>query len=85
MLLIVNLTVKQDAFPIGVLEQCDAILAEVGFKKEVHSVVKPGKEFCATYIGPVVEKTRIEEILALIAEKNQINFTVELEESVKFP
>jgi hypothetical protein len=85
MLLIVNLTAKQDAFPVGVLEQCDAILAEVGFKKEVHSVVKPGKEFSATYTGPIVEKTRIEEILTPIAEKNQINFSVELEESVKFP
>jgi hypothetical protein len=85
MLLILNLTAKQDAFPVGVLEQCDAILAEVGFKKEVHSVVKPGKEFSATYTGPIVRRTRIEEILTPIAEKNQINFSVELEESVKFP
>jgi hypothetical protein len=85
MLLIVNLTAKQDAFPVGVLEQCDATLAELGFKKEVHSVVKPGKEFSATYTGSIVRKTRIEEILTPIAEKNQINFSVELEESVKFP
>jgi len=85
MLLIVNLTAKQDAFPVGVLEQCDATLSELGFKKEVHSVVKPGKEFSATYTGPIVGKTRIEEILAPIAERNQINFSVELEESVTFP
>lgn len=85
MLLIVNLSTKQNAFPIDVLEQCHAVLAEAGFKKEVHSVVKPGKEFFATYTGPIVEKTRIERILTALAERNQVNFSVELEEPVKFP
>jgi hypothetical protein len=71
MLLIVNLSTKQITFPIGVLEQCDAVLAEAGFKKEVHSVVKPGEQLSATYSGPVVEKTRIERMLAPLAEKTK--------------
>jgi hypothetical protein len=85
MLLLVSLWAEQEDFPVGVLEQCDALLAEVGFKKEVHSVVKPGKEFSATYTGPTVEKGHIEELLTSLAHKNHINFSIELEESVRFP
>ena len=85
MLLLVNLWTDEEDFPVGLLEQCDALLAEVGFKKEIHSVVKPGKEFSATYTGPTVQKSRIEELLTSLAEENHINFSVELEESVRFP
>jgi len=85
MLLFVSLWAEQEDFPVGVLEQCDAVLAGVGFKKETHSVVKPRKAFSATYTGPTVEKGRIEELLISLVEKNQINFSVELEESVRFP
>jgi len=85
MLLLVSLWAEEEDVPVGVLEQCDTILAEVGFKKEIHSVVKPGKAFSATYTGPTVEKSRIEKLLASLAEKNHINFSVELEESIKFP
>lgn len=85
MLLIVSLSSKVDVFPVHALKEVDAVLAEAGFKKEVHSVVKPGKEFSATYDGPSMDKSGVEEILRPIAEKNQIIFSVEFEESVKFP
>lgn len=85
MLLIVNLSANQAVLPIGILEQCDTLLVSIGFKKEVHSVIKPGREFCTTYTGPNTSKNRIEEILMPLAEKNQINLSIELEESVKFP
>ena len=85
MLLLVNLWAEQEDFPVSVLEQCDAVLAEVGFNKEIHSVVKPRKEFSATYTGPSVDKSRIEELLTSLAERNHVNFSIELEESVRFP
>jgi len=60
-------------------------LAAAGFKKEVRSVVKPGKEFSVTYEGPSLERSRIEEMLKPVAEQNQIGLSVEVEESVRFP
>lgn len=85
MLLIVNLSSKGEVFPIQALKEVDSALATTGFKKEVHSVVVPGKEFSVTYEGPSMERNRIEEILKLVAEQNQIGFSVEVEESVRFP
>ena len=85
MLLIVNLTSKGEPFPLSAFDQVDAILVSQGFKKEVRSVIKPGKEFSATYDGPDVDKREIEEILRPIAEENKINIAVDSEESVKFP
>ena len=67
------------------MKQVDETLAAAGFKKEVHSVVKPGKEFSVTYDGPDTDKTRVEDILRPVAERNGIRFSVEVEESVKFP
>ena len=60
-------------------------LVALGFKKEVHSVVKPGKQYSLTYDGSKIDKARVEEILRPLGEKNQINIMVELEESLKFP
>jgi ribosomal protein S9 len=85
LLLIVNLSSTGEAFPIQVLKEVDSALATVGFKKEVHSVVVPGKEFSVTYEGPNMDRVRIEEILKPVAEQNQIGFSVEVEESVRFP
>ena len=85
MLLIVNLSSKAKAFPIQVLKEVDSALATVGFKKEVHSVVVPGKVFSVTYEGPNVDRGRIEEILNPVAERNRIGFSIEVEESVRFP
>jgi len=85
MLLLVSFWAEQEDFPVGVLEQSDAVLAKIGFKKEIHAVIKPGKEFSATYTGPSIQKDRIEELLISLAQKYHIKFSVELEESVSFP
>lgn len=85
MLLIVGLSSKGDLFPIKVLDEVDSVLIAAGFKKEVRSVVKPGKEFSVTYEGPSLERSRIEEMLKPVVEQNQIGFSVEVEDSVRFP
>lgn len=85
MLLIVNLSAKGGAFPVDALRQIDAVLAGAGFKKEVHSVVTPGRKFSITYDGPTTNKSRVDEVLMPVAEKNGIIFSVEFDESVKFP
>jgi len=85
LLLIVDLISKLENFPFDSLKEIDATLATLGFKKEVRSVIKPGKHFSVTYDGPFTEKSEIEKILLQVSEKNQINFTVQIEESVKFP
>jgi hypothetical protein len=85
MLLIVDLSSKSDAFPMGALAEIDKVLEAARFKKEVRSVVKPGKALSLTYDGPTVDKRRLEEMLRPVAERNGITFTVEVEESVKFP
>jgi hypothetical protein len=85
LLLIVNLTSKDGPFPIVALKEFDSALANAGFKKEIHSVVVPGKEFSVTYDGPTIEKGQIERLLQPIAEQNQISLSFDVEESVKFP
>ena len=85
MLLIVDVLSKGENFPVEALGEVDAALVALGFKKEVHSVVKPGKQYSLTYDGSKIEKARVEEILRPLGEKNQISIVVELEESVKFP
>jgi len=85
LLLLVNLSSKGEPFPIQALKEVDSALATAGFKKEVHSVVVPGKEFSVTYEGPSMENSRIEEMLKPVAEQNQIGFSIEVEESVRFP
>jgi hypothetical protein len=85
LLLIVNLSSKENAFPMEALKQVDDVLAKEGFRKEVRSVLKPGKEFSVTYDGPSLVKSRVEEMLKQVMEQNKISFSVESEESVKFP
>ncbi len=85
MLLIIGLSSDADPFPLDALTQVDAALASAGYKKEVRSVLKPGREFSVTYDGPTAEKSRINGLLKSIAEENGITFTIEMEESVRFP
>ena len=85
MLVIIDLASAAENFPLEALQQVDSILTASGFKKEVQSVLKPGKEFSITYEGPNTEKSRVAEILRPVAEKNQISLSVEVEESVRFP
>lgn len=85
MLLIVDVLSEDVNFPVAALKEIDAALAQLGFKKEVHSVVKPGKQYSLTYDGPGTEKNSIEQSLRAVAEKNKISFSFELEDSVRFP
>ncbi|MFI5449738.1 MAG: hypothetical protein ACHQ03_08240 [Candidatus Bathyarchaeia archaeon] len=85
MLAIVNLSASGSTFPMEALLQVDLAMEAVGLKKQVRSVLVPGKQFSTTYEGPTVEKTRVEETLKPLAERNQIIISVETEESVSFP
>ena len=85
MLLIVDLVSNSDLFPMDALIQVDTALAAAGYKKEVRSVLRPGKQFSVTYEGPTAEKSFLDGILKPIAERNRITFTIEMEESVRFP
>lgn len=85
MLLIVGLSAQQSDFPTEALKQVDSSLAILGFRKEVSSLIRPRKEYSITYEGAMMEKTKIEELLRPIAQQYNLTFTVELEESVRFP
>jgi hypothetical protein len=67
------------------LKEVHVILTELGFKKEVQNVIKPGRVFSVTYDGPNVERPRIEEMLRQVATKNEVTLSVNVEESVRFP
>ena len=85
MLLIVGLSSREGVFPVDALKQVDIVITGMGFKKEVQSVVKPGRQYEVTYDGPNVDKNRIEEALRPVAEEFNIDFAVDVEESVRFP
>jgi hypothetical protein len=85
MLLIVGIFSNTNPFPLDALTQVDAALAVAGYKKEVRSVLKPGREFSVTYEGPTAERSHIDALLKTIAEENGVTFTIEVEESVRFP
>ena len=85
MLLIVHLSSNSTPFPLDSLVQVDSSLAAAGYKKQVRSVLKPGKEFLITYEGPTAVKDQLDEILKPIAERNEITFTTEVEDSITFP
>lgn len=84
MLLIVDLATTT-SFPAGTVQEVDSAITTLGFKKQVQSTIKPGKELSLTYEGPTLEKARVEEILRRLAEENQFTFSVDVEESVRFP
>jgi len=84
-LLIVGVTSEKEPFPLDALDRADVILAGVGFRKEIRSIVKLGREFSTTYDGPAIEKSKIEELLSSLADENSLVLSVELEESVRFP
>lgn len=85
MLLIVGLSIDEGGFPVDALKQVDSTLASAGFKKEVSSVIRTGKEYSVTYEGPNAEKNRIQELLKPVAEQHRLTLSVEVEESVRFP
>jgi hypothetical protein len=85
LLVIVNLSSKEPSITADTLSLIDSALESVGLRKQVRSVVVPGKEYTVTYDGPTVEKRRIEAIVGPLAEGHHIAFSIEVEESVSFP
>jgi len=85
LLVIVNIFATGSTPPLQALQQVDSALEAIGLKKQVRSVLVPGKQFSTTYEGPTVEKNRVEETLKPLADMNQVMISVETEESVSFP
>lgn len=85
MILILGLSSKSETFPLEALKEMDSLLATHGFRKEVSTVVQPGKEFSITYDGPSAERKTIVELLRPVAERSKLEVKIELDESVRFP
>lgn len=85
MLVIVNLSSRGSSFPTEALSEIDSALAAVGLRRQVRSVLVPGREFAVTYDGSSIEKRQVENVVGPLAERNGITFSVEVEESVSFP
>jgi len=85
LLVIVNIFATGSTLPLQALQQVDSALEAIGLKKQVRSVLVPGKQFSTTYEGPTVEKNRVEETLKPLADMNQVMISIETEESVSFP
>ena len=85
MLVTVNLASIDSSLTTDALSAIDAALSAKGLRKQVRSVVVPGKEYSTTYDGPTMEKTQVEEILTPLAEHHRITYAVAIEESVSFP
>ena len=83
--MIITVSSKRPSFPVEALPEIDSALAAAGLKRQVRSVLVPGKEFAVTYDGPTAEKGSVIEIIRPIAERYVIEFSVEVEESVSFP
>jgi hypothetical protein len=84
LLVIVTLSSKT-TLPLTVLQDVDSALGKVGLKKQVRSVLAPGKEFSTTYEGPNASKEQLSGILRPITESNDATFSIDVEESVSFP
>lgn len=85
MLLILGLSIATGDFPVEALKRVDATLATAGFRKEVSSAVKPGKEYSITYEGPDTPKEKIEDFLKALCDQHHLRLAIETEESVRFP
>jgi len=85
LLVIVTLSSKDSPISTDTLSAIDSALATVGLRKQVRSAVVPGKEYAITYESPIIEKKRIEETVAPVADLHHVTFTVDVEESVGFP
>ena len=83
--MIVTLSSKEATLPVAALSEVDSALSAIGLRKQVRSTLISGKEFSTTYDGPTIDKTKVEEAVATLADKYAFTFSVELEESVSFP
>jgi hypothetical protein len=67
------------------LAEVDSVLANVGLRKQVRSSLIPGREFAVTYDGPTLDKGNVSAMVAPIADRHGLSFSVGVEESVSFP
>jgi len=85
LLVTVNLASIDSPLTTDDLSAIDAALAAKGLRKQVRSVVVPGKAYATTYDAPNMDKGQVEEIMTPLAERHHITFKVDIEESVSFP
>jgi len=85
LLLIVDISTEATVFPPDALKQVDETLATLGFRKEMSTVVRPGRAYSVTYDGPSTDKSKIEDLLRPIAQGNGVTVFVDFDESVRFP
>ncbi len=71
---------SQDALAI-----IDEAMKHLGFKKEIRSVVVPGRTFSTSYDGPELEPDKIRSTIQPILERYKLQGKVDAEESVHFP
>ena len=85
MLLIIGLSKQTGEFPMEALRKTDGVLVPLGFKREISTVVKSGREYAITYDGPMIGKGQVGELLEPLAHQYQLKISIDVEESVKFP
>jgi hypothetical protein len=84
-LLVIVTIASKTTLPLTLLQDVDSVLGKAGLKKQVRSVLVPGKEFSTTYEGPNASKEQISGILRPITQPNGATFSIDVEESVSFP
>ncbi len=84
MLVIVE-TSSNNGHPQDALAIIDEAMKQLGFKKEIRSVVVPGRRFSTSYEGPELEPGKIRSTIQPILEIYKLQGNVEVDESVHFP
>ncbi len=84
-MLVIIETSSSDGHPQDALAIIDEAMKQFGFKKEIRSVVLPGRSFSTSYEGPELEPEKIRSTIQPILEKYKLQGKVEAEESVHFP
>jgi len=86
MSLLVTVSISsKDSLPPVALSEMDAALGAKGLRKQVRSVMVPGKEYTTTYESPTVEKAEVERVMNAVSDRYHLSFSVDIEESVSFP
>ncbi len=84
-MLVIIETSSNNGHPQDALAVVDEAMKQLGFKKEIRSVVVPGRSFSTSYEGPELEPDKIRSMISPILERFKLQGKVEAEESVHFP
>ncbi len=84
-MLVIIETSSNNGHPQDALAAIDEAMKQLEFKKEIRSVVVPGRTFSTSYEGPELEPDKIRFTIQPILEKYKLQGKVEAEESVHFP